>query len=368
MSFSLPVAHACGQLLVGGFDGAELPASFARALRDGSVGGATLFRRNVESDDDGDDVAKVGRLCAQIARAAPDELPPLVAVDQEGGRVARLRAPALSVPPMRVLGARGDAALVERVARAQARELLTLGFTMSFAPVLDVDTNPQNPVIGDRAFSSDAHEVARLGLAYARGLAAGGLLACGKHFPGHGDTSVDSHLALPAIPHGRARLDEIELLPFRAAAEANVDALMTAHVVCTALDRERPATLSRRVCHDLLRGEIGFRGVVVSDDLEMKAISARYPIEEAAVLAVTAGCDVLLVCSDQVLLARAHAALVSEAEKSRAFRKRCLESAERVVAMRRRVPPRPADEAEIALSVGGESSRRVERAIAEALA
>jgi beta-N-acetylhexosaminidase len=363
-----PLARACGQLLVGGFDGTDLPTSFASALHRGTACGAILFRRNVGLDaGERDDVLGVARLTAAIAAAAPEDLPPLVAVDQEGGRVARLRAPALAVPPMRTLAAKGDAALVERVARTQARELVALGFTMSFAPVLDVDTNPDNPVIGDRAFSDDPREVARLGLAYARGLHAEGLLACGKHFPGHGDTSVDSHLALPRIDHSRARLDEVELVPFRAAAEAGIDALMTAHVVCTALDRGRPATLSRAVCTDLLRGEIGFRGVTISDDLEMKAVSARASIEESAVQAVAAGCDLLLVCSDEVLLARAHAALAKEAEKSGAFRRRVQESAERVIAMRRRCPPRPASPLEITLAVGGESSRRTGDAIAEAL-
>lgn len=363
---SLP--RVCGQLIVGGFDGTELPAAFARSLRDEKLGGAILFRRNVGAEGDADDTLGVAHLCAAIAGAAPPDLPPLVAVDQEGGRVARLRAPALAVPPMRALGMHGDASLIERVARAQARELLALGFTMSFAPVLDVDTNPDNPVIGDRAFSSDAAEVARLGMAYARGLAAEGLLACGKHFPGHGDTLVDSHLALPTVTHARARLDQVELVPFRAAADAGIDALMTAHVVCAAIDRDRPATLSRAICTELLRGQIGFRGVTISDDLEMKAISARHSIEESSVMAVAAGCDMLLVCADAVLAARAHDALVREAERSKTFRARCHESSERVLAMRRRAPPRPAGDGEIARIVGGESSRRAAAAIAEALA
>jgi len=145
---------------------------------------------------------------------------------------------------------------------------------MDFAPVLDVDTNPDNPVIGDRSFSRDQSQVALHGMAFAEGLRKGGCLACGKHFPGHGDTDQDSHLALPSLPHDLARLHEVELLPFRAAAKS-FPAFMTAHVVFSALDQDVPATLSRRVLTDLLRHELGFTGVIISDDLEMKAVSRR---------------------------------------------------------------------------------------------
>jgi beta-N-acetylhexosaminidase len=211
---------------------------------------------------------------------------------------------------------------------------------MDFAPVLDVDTCATNPIIGDRAFSSDPARVAELGVAWADGLLAGGVLACGKHFPGHGDTTTDSHLELPVVDQPRSRLEAVEIPPFAAAARAKVAALMTAHVVFPALDPEGPATLSRAVCTDLRR-RIGFEGVLVSDDLEMKAIAGRMTIEDAAVRAIAAGCDALLVCSDESLQDRAHAALVRRAEADEAFRARCEEAAARCLAARRRVPPRP---------------------------
>ena len=360
---ALPVA--CGQLIVGGFTGERAPASFAAALSRGTLGGAILFARNLTGH-----VAQVAELTAQLRAAAARDLPPpIVSIDQEGGRVARIPAPALVLPPMRALGDRGTPALAERVARAQARELAALGFTMNFAPVLDVDTNPANPVIGDRAFSSDAERVALFGAAYVRGLQSGGVLACGKHFPGHGDTALDSHYALPKVTHTLDRLDQVELVPFRAAIHAGVSSIMTAHILCSSLDAERPATLSRAACTTLLRGELGFEGVIVSDDLEMKAITDRYSIEEAATGAIDAGCDLLLICSDEALQERARVALVARAEEDTAFHARCQDALARVLRMRRRLPAQQALHVrELHTVVGGDESRRVAEELAKVMA
>ena len=178
-----------------------------------------------------------------------------------------------------------------------AKELRAVGITLDYAPVLDVHTNPRNPVIGDRALGDQAADVARLGGVIVRTLQQEGVAACGKHFPGHGDTISDSHLELPLVEHPPDRLRAVEFVPFRAAVEAGVAAIMTAHVLVPALDDQRPATLSGRVVTDLLRHELGFAGVIVSDDLEMKAITHDYAVPRAAVLAVGAGCDGLLICS-----------------------------------------------------------------------
>jgi beta-N-acetylhexosaminidase len=360
-TLELPVAELCGQLLLGGFDGAELPARYEAALREGRRAGATLFRRNLPS------VAAAADLCGGMARAAGTELPPFIAIDQEGGRVGRLPAPALKLPPMRELGRLGDLALVRRAARAVATELGALGFNLNFAPVLDVDSNALNPVIGDRSFGPDPRTVMRCGVAYLRGLQDKNVLACGKHFPGHGDTEVDSHVNLPVIRHDRKRLDQVELPPFRAAIGAGVASLMTTHVVVEALDPAVPATLSRAVCASLLRAELGFDGVLFSDDLEMGAITGQYSIEEAAVEAVWAGCDVVLICADWERQERAHEALVRRAEADRRFRERCVEAAGRSLRLRRLVPPRGVT-SPIALGeiVGGAESRAVEEEIARA--
>jgi beta-N-acetylhexosaminidase len=333
----------CGQMLVVGLEGKDLLPREERLLASGERGGVVLFRRNVHETMRG-----VAELIAAVAKAAPQELPALVAVDQEGGRVMRLRAPALQLPPMRRLGDLDDDDLVRRVAEAQARELAALGFTMSFAPVADIHTRDDNPIIGDRAFGTTPERVARFAGAFAEGLARGGVLSCAKHFPGHGDTTVDSHLALPRVERARAELSAIELASFAALAKHPViDSMMTAHVVYPALDPEQPATLSHAICTELLRKSLGFEGVLFSDDLEMKALTM--PTGEAAVRAVLAGCDVLLVCSRADLADAAHEALVREAEKSATFRARCEEAAARALAMRRRVRSTPVtDEAALA--------------------
>ncbi|HEX6975180.1 MAG TPA: glycoside hydrolase family 3 N-terminal domain-containing protein, partial [Vicinamibacterales bacterium] len=190
----------------------------------------------------------------------------------------------------------GDEKLVERFARALAAELKAVGISMDYTPVLDILTNRANPVIGDRALAEKAEDVARLGTILIKTLQAEGIAACGKHFPGHGDTSVDSHFELPLIEHPPDRIERVELVPFKAAIEADVASIMTAHILIPALDPERPATLSPTIVTGMLREKLGFRGLVLSDDLEMKAIGNRYGISEATVAAIGAGCDAVLMC------------------------------------------------------------------------
>jgi beta-N-acetylhexosaminidase len=349
----MSAAFKPGTLVIGGFDGADLPASIAHALRDERLGGVTLFKRNLPQDLD-----QIAALTREIHRTAA--LAPFIGVDQEGGRVYRIGSPLLQVPPMRTVASWGDVALAERVAAAVGRELATLGFTVVFAPVLDANTREDNPVIGDRSFGSDPTVCARFGAAWIRGLQSSGVLATGKHFPGHGDTFVDSHLALPFVQASRERLEQIELVPFRAAVDAGVAALMTAHVVYRGLDPDRPATLSATACTEL-RGALGFAGVLLSDDLEMKAIASGWTIEDAAVQALAAGCDALLVCATESLQERAVEALSREAEHSSAFRARCAEAAGRVMAARRRISVAPP-----ALDAGSRAAGSAEaRAIAD---
>lgn len=358
-SSGLSLASLCGQLLVIGYQGPRPSAALLDALEAGECGGFIVFKRNLVAltplaagtpsprDDGRARVEALAATLGELARRAPPGLPLLLAVDQEGGRVARLGPPVLTLPPMRALAAAAgdDADLVRRAGRALGEELQAIGFTMDFAPILDVDSNPANPIIGDRAFGREPAQAAALALAFAEGLREGGVLACGKHFPGHGDTLTDSHLELPVVRKSRAELEATELPPFRLAARSPhaVPALMTAHVVYPALD-PAPATLSARVATELLRDELGFKGVLISDDLEMKAL--RDPVELTAVAAVRAGCDLLLVCSEEALYHRAKAALVAEATREPAFRARCEEAVSRGLAMRRACPPRVASEAE----------------------
>ena len=283
-----------GQLVVSGFSGTEVPVELRALAREFDLGGIILFARNIEVP------AQVAELAYDVRRLA-GELPPWVSVDQEGGRVQRLGEPCTEWPPVSTLGRSGDPRLAERFALALARELRALGITLDYAPVLDVGTNPTNPVIGNRAISGNAADVAELGSLIVRTLQCEGVAACGKHFPGHGDTSVDSHEALPVVDLDGDRLREVEFEPFRSAITADVAALMVAHVTYPSLDEVVPATLSSRVVADVLRQELGFTGLIVTDDMEMGAITEHYDVVDASVKAVTAGCDMLLLCgTDQV--------------------------------------------------------------------
>jgi beta-N-acetylhexosaminidase len=342
------VEALCGSLLIGGFRGTSLPESYARALRENRRGGAILFRHNVQTDP-----LQVVALARQIHSASTA---PLLGIDQEGGRVVRLRAPFIQVPAMSVVARIGDPAFAETLARAVACELAAVGCTLNFAPVLDVNTCARNPVIGDRAFSDEPEVCSQFGTAWIRGLERAGVLAVPKHFPGHGDTSSDSHFDLPIVRQSLERLESVEFVPFRAAIDAGVGVMMTAHVVYPALDPGLPATLSPAICTEL-RERLGFQGMLVSDDLEMRAVADTWPIGEAAVAAVAAGCDALLICHEEAAQEMALEALVRECERSPAFADRCDQARRRVLAARRRARAQPATDAEVMRIVGGSESR-----------
>jgi beta-N-acetylhexosaminidase len=304
----LALRRQIGRLLVAGFNGQEIPVELRSLAREFGLGGTILFARNIAEP------AQVAELAFDAARLLPD-LPSWVSVDQEGGRVARLKSPFTEWPAMATLGRSGDPDLAARFAKALGAELKAVGVTLDFAPVLDVHTNPKNPVIGDRALAEKAADVARLGSAIIRALQESGVAACGKHFPGHGDTATDSHLELPLVEHPPERLREVEFVPFKAAIDAQVASIMTAHVFVPALDEKVPATLSRRVVHDILREELGFEGVIFSDDLEMKAIADHHTVPSAAVLSLAAGCDGILICGgDHDVQAAALEALIHAVE------------------------------------------------------
>ena len=267
-----------------GFDG-RIPTPEAARLVHQGVSGVILFARNVGTPDE------TRTLIRELKAVAPGPL--LLSVDQEGGRVARLTEGFSRFPALREIGDRTPDE-VREIGRSLGAEVRGAGFDINLAPVVDVDSNPANPVIGDRSFSRDPEVVARLGAAMIEGLE-GHVAACAKHFPGHGDTDKDSHYDLPRLAHGLERLRTCELVPFKAAVAARVSCVMTTHVVFDALDPGTPATMSAAAVR-LLREEIGFHGVCVSDCLEMKAISEHFGSGSAAVRAVAAGVDALLVC------------------------------------------------------------------------
>jgi len=305
------VRRDIGQLLIGSLPATTITSEIRSLAKEFSLGGLILFARNIEAPE------QVAELAVD-AQSLSSEVPLWVSVDQEGGRVARLRAPFTEWPPMAALGRSGSTELAGRFAAALATELTAVGITLDYAPVLDIHTNPSNPVIGDRALADDAESVARLGVAIINGLQSNGVAACGKHFPGHGDTSVDSHLELPVVEHPPDRIRRVECVPFRAAIRAGVAFIMTAHVLVPSMDEDKPATLSPAIAGRLLRDELKFEGVILSDDLEMKAIARSSAVPDAAVEAVAAGCDGLLVCSGNVdIQAATLEALVHAVEQDR---------------------------------------------------
>jgi beta-N-acetylhexosaminidase len=281
--------HA-GRFVIAGFPGHSAPDDLRRLVAEFDLAGVIYFARNIVEPAQ---VAELSREVAALAR----EWPLWISVDQEGGRVARLRSPFTIWPPAATLGRGGGESLAVRYASVLATELRAVGINLDWAPVLDVHSNPANPVIGDRAFSSDPQAAALLGAAVVRALQQAGIAACGKHFPGHGDTSVDSHEALPVVEHNLRRLEAVEFVPFRAAIAADVATIMTAHVLVPEIDRDRLASFSPRVVTDVLKTSLDYHGVVVSDDLGMKAVSANTSLPEATVAAVQAGCDVVLLCN-----------------------------------------------------------------------
>jgi len=318
--------------LLPGFEGPDAPGWVLDRLRAG-LGGVCLFASNVASP------AQLRGLVRALRAAGPDAV---VAVDEEGGDVTRLHAATGSpYPGNALLGRLDDLALTERVARAVGDALAEVGVTVTFAPVADVNSNAANPVIGVRSFGADPALAARHTAAWVRGVQSAGVAASAKHFPGHGDTAEDSHLALPVVDLPLAELAARELRPFAAAIEAGTRTIMTSHVLLPQLDADAPATLSPRVLSGLLRGELGFDGVIVTDALDMHGASGVRGIPEAAVLALAAGCDLLCIGMD--VSADTVDAIVAACERAvddgRLTRARVTEAAARVRALGRSSPP-----------------------------
>ncbi|MBE2250334.1 MAG: beta-N-acetylhexosaminidase [Myxococcus sp.] len=285
---AMSLEEKVGQVMMVGFPGLTVDGSVSELVK-GQVGGVCLFKRNIASAEQ---VAKLN----DDLRALFPSVQPFIAVDQEGGNVVRLSDRNVVLPGNMVLGATRDAHLAYEAGRAQGDDLRRLGFNMNLAPVLDVNSNPRNPVIGVRAFSDDVGLVSELGGQFVRGQQAARIVTVAKHFPGHGAVEADSHKGLPVVTAPEAVLRG-QLRPFVAAMQAGLDGMMTAHIATPTLSNgdSTPATLSRHVLGDVLRDELGFDGLVLTDELEMDAIDARYGVGHAAVLAINAGADMVLV-------------------------------------------------------------------------
>lgn len=329
---SMTLEQKIGQLMIIGFDGPTVDPDLRRMITDYHIGGVILFARNIQSP------RQVAALTNELQTIAIESGHPglFIAIDQEGGPVARLTEDKgfTEFPSAMALTATGDPQNAYRMAAAMAVEMRAIGINIDFAPDLDVNNNPANPIIGIRSFSSDPARVAEYGLAFSKGLQDNGVLAFGKHFPGHGDTGVDSHIDLPLVPHDRARLDQIELVPFRAFAQAQYAGIMTAHITFPAIDPTPglPATLSRPTLTGLLREELGYNGLIVTDSLEMGALTeSGYPPEDGAPLALAAGADLLLFNRDHAMHRQVFANLVQAVRDGKISQEQVDASARRIL-------------------------------------
>lgn len=303
---AMSLEQKIGQVMMVGFSGFSVDEPVRQLVKGLQVGGVCLFKRNIES------AAQVAKLNDELRGLFEGGVPPFIAVDQEGGNVVRLSDRNVVLPGNMVLGATRDAQLAYEAGRAQGDDLRRLGFNMNLAPVLDVNTNPKNPVIGIRAFGDDVGLVSELGVQFVRGQQAARVVTVAKHFPGHGGVESDSHKGLPVVNAPEAELRR-QLVPFVSAMRAGLDGMMTAHIATPTLSNgdATPATLNRRVLGGVLREELGFDGLVVTDELEMDAIDTRYGVGHAAVLAVNAGADVVLVPWRAEKVNEVHAALLA---------------------------------------------------------
>lgn len=283
-----------GQMVIVGLDGYEMDENARSMINDYHVGGFILFGSNVKSSD---------QLLALINSLKKEntgsKVPLFISVDEEGGRINRMPGNIKNLPSNQKIGRINNGDFSYKIGGILAEEVKAFGFNMDFAPVLDIFSNPKNTVIGDRAFGSDADIVSKLGIQTMRGIRAGGVIPVVKHFPGHGDTIIDSHVGLPSVDYDMDRLNSFELVPFKAAIDDQADVVMVAHILLTKMDPEYPATLSKSVISGVLRNQLGFNGVVITDDMTMGAIVENYDIGEAAVKSVNAGSDIVLVCHEQ---------------------------------------------------------------------
>ncbi|HSB46078.1 MAG TPA: beta-N-acetylhexosaminidase [Nitrospira sp.] len=350
-----------GQLFMIGFMGTSVTPELVSFIKEYKPGGVILFSRNLES------VRQIVELTNDLQRCSPRS-PLLISIDQEGGRVSRLPRGFTIFPPCELLGRCNSSELAYAAAATIAKELKAVGVNMNMAPVLDVNSNPDNPVIGDRAFGSTPDVVSEMALVTAAALQDNKVVACGKHFPGHGDTNADSHKELPVVEASRDRLEVIELPPFRRAVTAGIATMMTAHVLYKALDDQLPATLSPTVITNLLREDLQYDGVVLTDDLEMHAIVDHYGVGDAAVRAILAGCDVLLICKEREREVSAFEAIEQAVASGTISMERLNQSVARIQRVKQRflLPYKPAVISDAKLVVGCRSHQALLQSMQQA--
>lgn len=337
----LTVRQMLGQKLVFGFHGTALPEDFKEVLREYKIGNVILFLRNVQS------ASQVRRLCAEIQRLVREETgyPAFIMIDQEGGMVSRLPQDAVNVPGTMAVAATGNPENARLASEITVRQLRGLGVNFNLAPVMDVNSNPQNPVIGNRSYGDEAERVAAFGAAAIAPYAQSGVLCCAKHFPGHGDTAVDSHLGLPRVDKTAGELEKLELIPFRAVVEAGVPAVMMSHVLFPNIEPEQvPCTMSRRMVTGLLKEKLGFRGLILTDCMQMGAIQDFFGTAAGTVASIKAGVDLTEISSSLELEREAAEAVTRAAEAGEFDMEELRESVRRILRFKEQLLTDPVPE------------------------
>ncbi len=347
-----------GQLFILGFHGTEVSGDLVRLLSIYQPGGVILFARNLEHP------VQAASLINDLQSHSPT-VPLWISIDHEGGNVFRLPNGLTALPPNGLLGRLNSEESVRSVASIGALELRAIGVNVNYAPVLDLDTNPLNPIIGERSFGSDQETVSRLGWVMSTTYQEHGILPCGKHFPGHGDTDADSHRELPSVGHSAERLREVECRPFQNLIQKGLPAIMTAHVQYPQLDAEYPASLSKTIQTKLLRDEWGFDGLIFSDDLEMAGITDHFDVEVAAMLAIEAGSDQLLICHNQDKQMKAMDATYAAVQSGRISEAHITQSYDRIMHYKKlyAFPHAPATLTAISDVVGAAANKEIIEAI-----
>lgn len=321
-----------GQMLLAGVDGTTVSDSAKQMITDDHIGGIILFKNNLAGG-----LSQSVRLINDLKKTNKGNPAPLfMGVDQEGGRVSRLPKDFVPMPANAVVGKKNNPNLAKQMGSLIARELKTLGLNVDFAPVLDINSNPNNPVIGDRSFGATAKLVTNMGVAEMKGISGRGVIPVVKHFPGHGDTSVDSHLDLPVVNKTAAELSKMEWVPFKAAIDAGADSVMVAHILFPKIDPDAPASFSKVIIGQQLRGKLGFNGVVITDSMAMGAIAKNYDIEDASVRSVEAGSDIILVSFGYETVKRIEQALLASVKSGRIPESRIDESVTRILTLKRK--------------------------------
>lgn len=352
-----------GQLFIIGIKGTSLSSEEEAFLTENNIGGVILMGRNVQSPE------QVHQLCASIQKLrhkTKAKSPFFISIDMEGGRVARLKEPFTQWPPLRNLGDIDSPSLAFNMALYMGKELRAVGINLDFAPCVDVLTNPLNGVIGDRSISSDPEIVSKMSSALIRGYMKSEVITCAKHFPGHGNTFVDSHEDLPLEEINLERINKIELVPFRKAIRSRVDMIMMSHVLYKNIDAENPASLSP-ILNKLLRDELRYRGVIITDDLDMKALTKNYTVEEIAVKSLACGNDILLYCNNPEVPPKALAAIEKAVNAGQISLTKIEDSFQRISKLKREsilmVDPLPWSD--VKFIIGHEEHQRIAKAILE---